>query len=671
MKIHTNDTQAETFGVISQNSFSIKATPKMLKILSSGIYSNKVLAIVRELCANAIDAHRAGGRSDVPFFVHLPTTIEPWFAVRDTGIGLSDRDAMILYTTYGESTKDNSDLDVGGFGVGSKTPFCYTSSFTVISVHGGMRRVYSAFSDNTGFNMVKLHEEATTDHVGLEVRVPVNAADFQKFRDTLVQVAEYFTLRPDCNIPGIYVYDRGETAYETEKFRFYKKKNSYYGSERATAVIGPIGYPINFESVQIDYDEANLLRNFGLDMFYGIDELDVAVSRETLSYEQRTIDRLKSDLQTAIKELKANFVSNMFPQTMSYWDMCVKTGPLKPAIAVLGVTVKHNDVGLIAHSRVQFGTFHKIATETCGAVKFSMSSVVRRRNTVKCVMMDHDSLIDANEEIKFYVADLPSTVSVHSRVKYNDDGTGNSYIIYAEPSVVDALFDKIGYTGGYTLVSTLPQKPRAPRGSRSSGNGDFYDYEHGSFVRNGTKAADITEPEETVWVEMHYGNPIDVHDINRVMSYLEGYSLIGVNPSKKDKIPDGVRYVKDVFREYVTAVVEKTKSQAGWQLNQFITENIGGEMLNILKVMAANNLFDLYPEMSEFSAQWKDAEKVEKMEYRLVRLAEYNNIDCSLHSDISGYENAIESLRKKKPMLKGYNSSIITDVELIDYLKEV
>ena len=55
-------------------------------IISSGIYKDKPLAIVRELCSNAQDSHSRAGTTR-PFTVHVPTTIEPFWSVRDYGTG--------------------------------------------------------------------------------------------------------------------------------------------------------------------------------------------------------------------------------------------------------------------------------------------------------------------------------------------------------------------------------------------------------------------------------------------------------------------------------------------------------------------------------------------------------------------------------------------------------
>ena len=57
----TSDVTRSNVGV--EKEFNIKRTSKAFQILSSGLYSNKILAIVRELSCNAWDAHVAAAKT--------------------------------------------------------------------------------------------------------------------------------------------------------------------------------------------------------------------------------------------------------------------------------------------------------------------------------------------------------------------------------------------------------------------------------------------------------------------------------------------------------------------------------------------------------------------------------------------------------------------------------
>ena len=53
MKLHSSTHTVEKSGNFEENQFSIEASAKAFMILSDGLYSNKILAVVRELSTNA------------------------------------------------------------------------------------------------------------------------------------------------------------------------------------------------------------------------------------------------------------------------------------------------------------------------------------------------------------------------------------------------------------------------------------------------------------------------------------------------------------------------------------------------------------------------------------------------------------------------------------------
>ncbi len=71
MKIAIETDEVQSGGITQEGEFTIKSSAKAFAILSSGLYSNKYVAIIRELSCNAIDSHKEAG-IDVPFRIHLP-----------------------------------------------------------------------------------------------------------------------------------------------------------------------------------------------------------------------------------------------------------------------------------------------------------------------------------------------------------------------------------------------------------------------------------------------------------------------------------------------------------------------------------------------------------------------------------------------------------------------
>ena len=82
MKLADRTVEIHSRGIENSNQFTIAQTSKMFKILSDSLYSDKVMAVIRELSTNAYDAHIAANNKN-PFKVILPTRANPSFTVRD------------------------------------------------------------------------------------------------------------------------------------------------------------------------------------------------------------------------------------------------------------------------------------------------------------------------------------------------------------------------------------------------------------------------------------------------------------------------------------------------------------------------------------------------------------------------------------------------------------
>jgi hypothetical protein len=280
--------------------FRIRNSAKAFNILSSGLYANKIRAIVRELSCNAVDSHTAAGKQDTPFDVHLPNQLDPTFSIRDYGTGLTHEQVQSIYTTYFESTKTESNAFIGALGLGSKSPFSYTDNFTVTAIKDGKRNVYSAFINGEGVpSIVLMHSEDSTDPNGVEVKFAVdNYRDFYKFEEEAQHVYTYFKLRP--------VVNGGDGEFHFRNVE-YKDKNiipgvHYTDGRGSRAVMGNIAYPIDLPNQEQLGELAGLL-GCGLEMHFDIGELDFQASREGLSYIPQTINAIRAKLEALNAQL--------------------------------------------------------------------------------------------------------------------------------------------------------------------------------------------------------------------------------------------------------------------------------------------------------------------------------------------------------------------------------
>ena len=183
----------QTMGNITsaQRGFSIKSGSFAFDLLSSGMYTRPIEAVVREVICNAIDAHVDAGNTS-PVKVQLPNDEHSDFVVEDEGTGMAFDVLERLMTTYFDSTKRDTNNQIGGFGIGSKAPFAYTDTFNIRARWNGVQRFYVAYKETDGPVLRQIGDEVhTTERNGIRVSFPVRDSDFKKFEDVFATVALY------------------------------------------------------------------------------------------------------------------------------------------------------------------------------------------------------------------------------------------------------------------------------------------------------------------------------------------------------------------------------------------------------------------------------------------------------------------------------------------------
>lgn len=308
MKISHDVNEATLSNTGSVGEFKIRNSSRAFSILSAGLYSNKVRAIIRELSCNALDSHVAAGKQDVPFEVHLPTMLEPWFAVKDFGLGLDGSQVVNIYTTYFESTKTESNDFIGALGLGSKSPFSYTENFTVTAIKNGYKRIYSAFINASGIpSIAEMSEELTDEDNGVEVKFSVtDRSDFNSFNNEAHNVFKWFNNKP--TVTGV--------AFTHESMAYLEQDiipgvHTLRNGRSSVAVMGNIAYPLNnIPEVEKHFGKLSHLLECGLVLNFSIGELDFVASREQLSYIPLTIDSIR----TKLGELNTNLVKHLASQ---------------------------------------------------------------------------------------------------------------------------------------------------------------------------------------------------------------------------------------------------------------------------------------------------------------------------------------------------------------------
>lgn len=305
MKLCTTHSNVEREGLQTESQFTIKTTAKAFDILSSGLYSDKILAVIRELSCNAKDAHVAKGEQNLPFVVHLPTVLEPWFSVKDFGVGMSDEQIHDLYTTYFDSTKTTSNDYIGALGLGSKSPFSYTKSFTVIARQERCTRTYTMFVEETGIPSVAKNLEwcpLEYEGDGLEVKIAVNNTDLDAFESKTRQALEYFDPKPIFEGNAITV---SSPTFGMRGNGWAVLTGSHLGKRNTIAIQGNVPYKIDINLVRdnLSAKAKKIINVMNLAVWFDIGDLEVAASREALQYDKRTVQNINNRLEQIADEV--------------------------------------------------------------------------------------------------------------------------------------------------------------------------------------------------------------------------------------------------------------------------------------------------------------------------------------------------------------------------------
>lgn len=310
----------------------------LMEVLTSRMYTNKLTAVIREIFTNAVDANVEAGRPNHPVDITLPAIIpleaqSNQLIIRDYGIGISPERAQGFFT-FMTSTKRDDNIQCGGYGLGSKSPYAIASQFTVTTIHNGIEYIYACSLNNGMPTAALLNSRPSNDSSGTRVAIPiVEQHNRRQCYNEVMNIVMWS--RAVTNI-----YNPKDTGGETTR-RLLDYRNDYnyeYGApgpfiskdfskRRYTLLcftIGGIPYTISdskvFDTItaylkEQGYSIRNLynMANPNWETAYNVVDsivipvpigyLELPPQRETLAWSESNIERLKELSLNAIKSL--------------------------------------------------------------------------------------------------------------------------------------------------------------------------------------------------------------------------------------------------------------------------------------------------------------------------------------------------------------------------------
>lgn len=377
MLIEINNTH-QSSGLTKVCDFHIETNGIMVKALTSRLYSNPIASIVRELASNALDACPTR-----PMEIRIPTSLAPSFSIRDHGPGLSPQQMADVFTRFGASTKRGDNNQIGGFGLGAKSPFAIVNSYTITSYHQGIATTYMASITSNG--MPALHQVSSqpTNETGLHIEVPAPNTNTLEWRKALSQL-DYF--QPQPVIRGTQ-YDFPTPFHDTPDYLIVK-------SDDIGVLVGPVFYPVDSAKLGLSYWEIPK----GMVVKCPIGTIEVTASREEVVYSPATISALKGKFHHGLKHYRD--ITR---------DLIIKCRTAPEAWRVLASAI--------------FDTLYDFTTPTGTTFKISNSSLYYGDNSTYDGKVDIAELDSHRRRRKRWILDWrqPSNIGVHDHCYLLDD----------------------------------------------------------------------------------------------------------------------------------------------------------------------------------------------------------------------------------------------------------
>lgn len=283
----------------------------LFEMMSKSLYSNPIGSIVREITSNCFDSHKEAGIEDAVVIKKGNDEEGDFISFIDIGVGLSPDRIKNIYMKYFSSTKRDTNDQIGGFGLGSKTPLSYTDSFYINTVFEKTKYMY-VFSKGREFPTLSLLDASeTTERNGTEIRIYIkNYNDEQKFKNELIKQLCYFDNVVFDSRWGI---QNDYKIYEGDTFKF-KSVDQY--ESNLHIVLGKVAYPIDWESIEIEPV------NIACGIRFEIGELEVTPNREAIRYTDTSIPLIKEKIQKVIDELTEMYIqqNTMFDSFFAWYE---------------------------------------------------------------------------------------------------------------------------------------------------------------------------------------------------------------------------------------------------------------------------------------------------------------------------------------------------------------
>ena len=456
----------------------------ILRMLRSKIYSNKILAFIREYSTNAYDAHILANKKETPIDVSLPSSNFLFFRVRDYGPGLSEEDIYKIYIKYTASLKRDSNEFNGQMGLGSKSAFAYTNAWNITSYHAGIKKNYVAYIDESDKGAVTLlsSSECEEEETGIEITIPIEPKDTSTVCTTASTF--YYWFNGPVNIVKNKYGSKGPlldkeylkddpVLFNNDRFMLLGTK-SHLAPNSWFALMGGVLYPIDkanenlascFEALKYTSSPYSGRTNV---ICFDVGEIAVSTSRESLEYTPKTIEAITKAISEFYPKLEEKVIADL--------DLSDKYGAWRSFIrTVKSMGLEINKISYFDYGRSIYNTtpiLEKGSAYDFMYRQFTKEEVdfaiqiqkVNNNLKAKPVKTSTDGSIINLYYCALLVADEDKKIAVSKAKSYMKKATGSDnqfasvIILFGDHEKIKNKLDYLGIkTGFYQLTSSLPE----------------------------------------------------------------------------------------------------------------------------------------------------------------------------------------------------------------------
>lgn len=399
MRLQEHNNKLETNVEPESQDFSIGDPSVIIAMLRNNMYAYKARTLVQEYLCNARDAMREAGKGN-DFEITVPTRLNPVFKVRDYGLGITPERMANVFVRYGASTKRRDNHQTGGFGIGAKSAWSYTDSFTIITFVDGLKRSYVAhIGVNNQGRLDLISTDKTDEPNGTEIQIAVKPLDVEEFRDAIFRATYFWADKPklkgELNPPELIQGEVVSDLLEVVDGNMLPGYTCGYSSNML-AVIDGIPYVLSYDLIN-KIESLSKLKDLcrkKVILHFGNGVVEVAASRESIADSKLTVSALEKLGNKALLEAQT-FISSAFgsvKDTPEYLQTYAKMSK----IFNVDEFAKYGDYS-ISHSRITNPTFKKL--------KITIAHCMGKYGRGKVDRVTKDELTEARKEIELSMLD--------------------------------------------------------------------------------------------------------------------------------------------------------------------------------------------------------------------------------------------------------------------------